>query len=58
MVDAYHGDVKELTLRIQEIAKAGEDYRTFSGAPENMEATTKFIFRTDSIKEKVEEDHK
>ncbi len=50
IVDAYHGDVKELTERIQEIIRAGEDYRTFAGAPEDMEATTKFIIRTDSIK--------
>lgn len=50
IVDAYHGDVKELTERIREIVRAGEDYRTFSGAPEDMEATTKFIIRTDSVK--------
>ena len=52
MLDAYNGDVKELTERIKEIAKAGENYRTFSGAPEGMDATTKFIFRTEGIKEK------
>jgi len=52
IVDAYNGDVKELTQRFKEIVRAGEDYRTFSGAPENMDATTKFIIRTDSIKAK------
>lgn len=54
IVDAYHGDVKELTERIKAIMRAGEDYRTFSGAPDNMDATTKFIFRTDSIKAEEE----
>lgn len=52
IVDAYNGDVKELTERIKEIVRAGEEYRTFSGAAENMDATTKFIMRTDSIKVK------
>ena len=50
MLDAYNGDVKELTERIREIMRAGENYRTFSGAPEDMDATTKFIFRTDGIR--------
>ena len=50
MVDAYNGDVKELAERLKEIMRAGEDYRTFSGASEHMDATTKFIFRTDGVK--------
>ena len=50
IVDAYHGDVKELTERMREIVRAGEEYQTFSGAPKDLEATTKFIIRTDSIK--------
>ncbi len=50
MLDAYNGDVKELTERIKEIVRAGEDYRTFGGASKNMDATTKFIIRTDGIK--------
>lgn len=54
MVDAYNGDVKELTERVKEIVKAGENYRTFSGAPDGMDATTKFIFRTDGIRAKEE----
>lgn len=54
IMDAYHGDVKDLAERIKEIMRAGENYRTFSGAPENMDATTKFIIRTDSIKAEEE----
>lgn len=50
IMDAYHGDVKNLAERIKEIMRAGEDYRTLCGAPDNMDATTKFIIRTDSIK--------
>ncbi|MDE7310263.1 MAG: hypothetical protein K2N87_01340 [Eubacterium sp.] len=54
IADAYHGDVKELTDRIQAIMRAGEEYRTFGGAAEDMDATTKFIIRTDSIKAEEE----
>lgn len=50
MLDAYNGDVKELSERVKAVMRAGEDYRTFGGAPEHMDATTKFIFRTDGIK--------
>lgn len=50
LVDAYHGDVKELTERMKQIVQAGEDYGTFCGAAEGTDATTKFIFRTDAVK--------
>lgn len=52
LVDAYHGDLKQLVERMKEIVRAGEDYRTFSGASKDVSATTKFIFRTDGIKVK------
>lgn len=50
VVDAYNGDVKDLMERVKAIVRAGEDYRTFCGAADSVEATTKFIFRTDAIK--------
>lgn len=50
MVDAYHGDVKDLVERMKAVAKAGEDYGTLCGAAEGVSASTKFIFRTDAIK--------
>lgn len=54
IADAYHGDVKDLSERIKAVISAGEDYRTFAGAADDMEATTKFIIRTDGIQ--VEEE--
>lgn len=50
MAKAYHGDVKELAGRLEEAARAGEGYHTFSGALEGVDATTKFIFRTEAVK--------
>jgi len=49
LVDAYHGDVKELAERMKQIVQAGEDYGTLCGAAEGTDATTKFIFRTDAV---------
>ncbi len=50
LTDAYNGDVKALTERIQAIIRAGEDYGTFSGAKEGVKTTSKLIFRTDAVK--------
>lgn len=50
LVDAYQGDVKDLAERIKAILQAGEDYGTFCGAADGVDASTKFIFRTDAVK--------
>lgn len=50
LTDAYNGDVKDLVERIKAIIQAGEDYGTFCGAPDGMDTTSKFIFRTDAVK--------
>ncbi len=50
IADAYRGDVKDLAERIKAVMRAGEEYRTFAGAAEDMDATTKFIIRTDGIR--------
>lgn len=50
ITDAYNGDIKALTERIKAIIEAGDGYGTFCGAADGVDATTKFIFRTDSVK--------
>lgn len=50
LVDAYQGDVKDLVERIKAVLQAGEDYGTFCGAADGVDASTKFIFRTDAVK--------
>lgn len=50
VADAYHGDIKDFTERVKVILQAGEDYRTFCGASAEQDASTKFIFRSGSIK--------
>lgn len=50
LTDAYNGDVKDLVERIKAMIQAGEDYGTFCGAPDGMDTTSKFIFRTDAVK--------
>lgn len=49
IVDAYNGDIKDLVDRLEAIAQAGDDYTTFSGAAEDTDTMTKFIFRTAAI---------
>ncbi len=55
ITDAYNGDIKDLTERIKAVIQAGDDYGTFCGAADGVQATTKFIFRTDSVTTKENE---
>lgn len=40
----------ELSERLQAVKDAADSYRTFSGAPEGMDSSVKFIIRTEAIK--------
>ncbi len=55
ITDAYKGDVKEFTERLKAITQAGQDYGAFSGAAKGMDASSKFIFKTDAVKPADEE---
>ena len=49
LVDAYHGDIKELTDRICALVEAGTEYDTFTGLPDGKSGMTKFIIKTEGI---------
>ncbi len=50
LTEAYDGDVKELLSKLQAVAKAGEEYQTFTKKAEETKGSVKFIFRTDAVK--------
>lgn len=52
LVDAFHGDAKDLLDRIDAVVQAGEEYTTFTGLAEGQVGSVKFIIKTDSVKEK------
>lgn len=47
--DAYHGDVKELLDRVDQVLDAGASYHTFSGLKDDMSGSVKFVIRTEAI---------
>lgn len=49
IVDAFDGDIQELTHRLQAIADVSRQYTSFAGSPEGMDGSVKFVYRTDSI---------
>ncbi|NLU24219.1 MAG: hypothetical protein GXW99_05780 [Clostridiales bacterium] len=51
LADAVDGDLTGLTDRLQAMADLSKGYTSFSGAPEGVESSVKFVFRTDSIGE-------
>lgn len=45
-----NSNLVEFSERLNAVMDAGESYRTFSGAPEDMDASVKFIIRTEAIR--------
>lgn len=49
LVDAVDGDLGGLLTRIQATLDVSQDYTNFSGIPDGMDGTVRFIYRTASI---------
>jgi putative membrane protein len=49
LIDALDGDLNGLITRIRATADVSKDYNSFSGIPDDMTGSVKFIYRTDSI---------
>lgn len=54
LTEAFAGvdgnSLMELSERLQAVKDAADSYRTFSGAPEGMDSSVKFIIRTEAVK--------
>ncbi|MCM1103382.1 MAG: hypothetical protein NC409_04675 [Clostridium sp.] len=44
------GSLTEISERMKAVMDAAESYRTFSGAPEGLDSTVKFVIRTEAIR--------
>ena len=49
IVDAVDGDIAGLLDKLKATVAAGKDYDTFSGKPDTMNGSVKFIYRTEAI---------
>ena len=49
IVDAVDGDIAGLLDKLKATVAAGKDYDTFSGKPDTMSGSVKFIYRTEAI---------
>ena len=50
LVDAFHGDAKELLDRMDAVVQAGDSYTTFTGLAKEQVGSVKFIIKTDAVK--------
>lgn len=51
LTELFGSDVQEVVDRLEAISDAGRDYDTFTGLPEGMDGTVKFIIKTDAIEQ-------
>lgn len=49
LADAVNGDLSTLTDRLEALKDVSKNYTSFSGAPEGVSSSVKFVFRSDSI---------
>lgn len=49
IVNAFDGDLASLTERMKALKSVSQNYKAFSGIPDNMDGQVKFFFRTDGI---------
>lgn len=50
IVDAFDGNLGELSDRVDAIVDAGKDYQNFSGITDGTEGSVKFVIETDAVK--------
>lgn len=53
LVDAYTGDLKPLTNRLQAVIDASENYQTFTGIADGSNGNVKFIYKLPAIKKEA-----
>ncbi len=58
IVNAFDGDLTTLSERFKAMIKVSKNYKSFSGISEGANGKTDFIFKTDSIVQKKDEDGK
>lgn len=56
ILDAYNGDLKPLTDKLQAVIDAGEEYQTYSAIADGQTGSVKFIYKLASIDAKADSD--
>lgn len=56
ILDAYNGDLKPFTDKLQAVIDAGEEYQTYSAIADGQTGSVKFIYKLASIDAKVDSD--
>lgn len=56
ILDAYNGDLKPFTDKLQAVIDAGEEYQTYSAIADGQTGSVKFIYKLASIDAKTDSD--
>lgn len=56
ILDAYNGDLKPFTDKLQAVIDAGEEYQTYSAIADGQTGSVKFIYKLASIDAKADSD--
>ena len=56
ILDAYNGDLKPFTDKLQAVIDAGEEYQTYSAIADGQKGSVKFIYKLASIDAKADSD--
>ena len=56
ILDAYNGDLKTFTNKLQAVIDAGEEYQTYSAIADGQTGSVKFIYKLASIDAKADSD--
>ena len=56
ILDAYNGDLKPFTNKLQAVIDAGEEYQTYSAIADGQTGSVKFIYKLASIDDKADSD--
>lgn len=56
IIDAYNGDLKPFTDKLQAVIDAGEEYQTYSAIADGQTGSVKFIYKLASIDAKADSD--
>lgn len=56
ILDAYNGDLKSFTDKLQAVIDAGEEYQTYSAIADGQTGSVKFIYKLASIDAKADSD--
>lgn len=56
ILDAYNGDLKPFTNKLQAVIDAGEEYQTYSAIADGQTGSVKFIYKLASIDAKTDSD--